>query len=91
MENLSDDQALELAENEDDFVPGSLDFDGVSPTDFEEFALDLISQCGFSNVDWRKGTPLAASPSDRGRDIVARKVLRDIDGHTNTKSAVHRL
>lgn len=76
-----DEQAVELAELDDDFALGSLDFDGLSPTDFEEFSFDLMVESGFSNVDWRKGTPLAASPSDRGRDIVARKPLRDIDGH----------
>jgi len=68
-------------EQEDDFALGSLDFDGLSPTDFEEFSFDLMAASGFSNVDWRKGTPLPSSPSDRGRDIVARKTLRDIDGH----------
>jgi hypothetical protein len=76
-----DEQAVELAESDDDFALGSLDFDGLSPTDFEEFSFDLMAESGFSNVDWRKGTPLPASPSDRGRDLVARKTLRDIDGH----------
>lgn len=66
---------------EDDFALGSLDFDGLSPTDFEEFCFDLISESEFTNVDWRKGTPLASSPSDRGRDIVAHKTMSDIDGH----------
>lgn len=74
-------RAPELGETEDDFALGSLDFDGLSPTDFEEFCFDLMAESGFSNVDWRKGTPLAASPADRGRDVVARKTQRDVDGH----------
>lgn len=85
MENDASEQTEEAApdaeETEDDFALGSLDFDGLTPTAFEEFCFDLVSESGFSNVDWRKGTPLAASPSDRGRDIVARKTLKDIDGH----------
>lgn len=76
-----DEQAGELAETDDDFALGSLDFDGLSPTDFEEFSFDLLSESGFFNVDWRKGTPLPASPSDRGRDLEALKTSRDIDGH----------
>ncbi|WP_271982963.1 restriction endonuclease [Pseudoclavibacter terrae] len=81
METEPEDQPDEISESEDAFALGSLDFSGLSPTDFEEFCFDLVSDSGFSNVDWRKGTPLAASPSDRGRDIVASKTLRDIDGH----------
>lgn len=77
----TEEQMPEPQEAEDDFALGSLDFDGLSPTDFEEFCFDLMSESGFSNVDWRKGTPLSSSPSDRGRDIVARKTLTDIDGH----------
>lgn len=64
-----------------DTTLGSLDFDALSPTDFEEFCFDLMAESSFTNVDWRKGTPLPASPADRGRDIVARKSLQDIDGH----------
>lgn len=60
---------------------GSIRFDGLSPTDFEEFCFDLMSECGFINVDWRKGTPMAASPADRGRDIVAQVERHDVDGH----------
>lgn len=76
----SEEDGLERNEAEN-FALGSLDFEGLSPTDFEEFCFDLISESGFSNVDWRKGTPLSSSPSDRGRDIVARKAMSDIDGH----------
>ena len=72
---------LDSDKDSDEFALGSLDFEGLSPTDFEEFSFDLMAESGFSNLDWRKGTPLAASPSDRGRDIVARKTLTDIDGH----------
>lgn len=84
MESEPDMQAeeTELAQSEsEEFTLGSLDFEALSSTDFEEFSFDLVAASGFTNVDWRKGTPLAASPSDRGRDIVAHKPLRDIDGH----------
>lgn len=60
---------------------GAVRFDALSPTDFEEFCFDLLSDCGFTNVDWRKGTPLDASPADRGRDIVAITEREDADGH----------
>lgn len=73
--------ATDPLESDNDFTLGSLNFQGLSPTAFEEFCFDLMAGSGFSNVDWRKGTPLASSPSDRGRDMVARKTLTDIDGH----------
>ncbi len=60
---------------------GAVRFDSLSPTDFEEFCFDLLSEVGFLNVDWRKGTPLNSSPSDRGRDIVAHLAREDVDGH----------
>ena len=60
---------------------GAVSFDGLSATAFEEFCFDLLSETGFVNVDWRKGTPKDASPADRGRDIVAQRDLSDIDGH----------
>jgi hypothetical protein len=57
-----------------------LDFDGWDPTDFEEFCFQLLDGLdGFSNVDWRKGTPKQASPADRGRDIVADVERIDVD------------
>jgi hypothetical protein len=59
---------------------GKLDFDGWDPTDFEEFAFQLLDGLdGFFNVDWRKGTPKQASPADRGRDIVADVERIDVD------------
>lgn len=58
-----------------------LDFEGFDPTDFEEFCFELLTGLdGFHNVDWRKGTPKAASPADRGRDIVAEVDRTDVDG-----------
>jgi len=50
-----DDEAMEVAGPERDFALGSLDFEGLSPTDFEEFCFDFMAESGFSNVDWRKG------------------------------------
>lgn len=60
---------------------GAVSFDGLSPTAFEEFCFDLLSETGFVNVDWRKGTPKGSSPADRGRDIVGQVERIDVDGH----------
>lgn len=59
-----------------------LSFANLDPTDFEELMFDLLVAVGFVNVDWRKGTPKKASPADGGRDIVAERVVKDVDGHT---------
>ena len=48
----------------------SVSFDGLSSTEFEEFSSDLLHASGFVNVDWRKGTGLASSPADKGREAV---------------------
>ena len=60
---------------------GAVKFDALSPTDFEEFCFDLMSETGFVNVDWRKGTSKESSPADRGRNVGAQHERRDIDGH----------
>jgi hypothetical protein len=78
---------VEVASDEigdDDFgdvTLGATEFDGFTPTDFEDFCFDLLSEAGFVNVDWRKGTPRASSPADRGRDIVAQLERDEPDGH----------
>lgn len=56
-----------------------LNFNKLSATDFEDFSFHLLSRLGFVNVDWRKGTPLASSPSDSGRDIVCQHAREDLD------------
>jgi hypothetical protein len=56
-----------------------LSFDDVDETEFEEFCFSLVTELGFVNVDWRKGTGLHSSPSDRGRDIVAYLERTDVD------------
>jgi hypothetical protein len=57
-----------------------LAFEGWDSTEFEEFCFQLLDRLqGFSNVDWRKGTPKPASPADRGRDIVAEVERVDVD------------
>jgi hypothetical protein len=83
-EDSADDEADEDWGAGDEWAEmlGAVRFDGLSPTDFEEFCFDLLSESGFANVDWRKGTPKDASPADRGRDIVAEFERSDIDGHT---------
>jgi len=57
-----------------------LDFDRLGPTEFEAFCYDLLNALEFINIDWRKGTGLATSPSDRGRDIVCQWEHTDVDG-----------
>ncbi len=66
----------------DDSMLGAIRFAGLSPTGFEEFCFDLLSELEFVNIDWRKGTPKESSPADRGRDIVAELDRTDVDGHT---------
>ncbi|MFU9026800.1 restriction endonuclease [Rhodococcus erythropolis] len=61
---------------------GAVNFEELSPTDFEEFCFDLLEAAGFENMDWRKGTPKPGSPSDQGRDIVACRSHSDVDGFT---------
>jgi hypothetical protein len=64
-----------------------LTFDGLDGTDFEEFCFELLCELdGFSNVDWRKGTPKKASPADRGRDIVAEVERIDVDGSKHVET-----
>ena len=58
----------------------SISFDNLSPIEFEEFCFDLLQKLSFFNIDWRKGTGLKTSPSDRGRDIVFQREYPDIDG-----------
>ncbi len=55
--------------------------DHLSDTQFEEFCYDLLGELGFVNLDWRKGTGLDSSPSDRGRDIECEIKVKDtVDG-----------
>ena len=57
------------------------DFADFNETEFEEFCFELLKGLpGFHNVDWRKGTPKASSPADRGRDIAAEVDHVDVDG-----------
>ena len=60
-------------------------FDHMTSTDFEQFCYELMQELGFVNVDWRKGTALAASPSDSGRDIVAERHVEDFDGSVHVE------
>jgi hypothetical protein len=55
-------------------------YDDMTDIEFEEFCFALLEELGFVNVDWRKGTGLNASPSDRGRDIVAERQIEEFDG-----------
>ncbi len=57
-----------------------ISFNKLSSTRFEDFCYDVINSSGFVNVDWRKGTGLASSPADKGRDIVCDLSRSDPDG-----------
>jgi Restriction endonuclease len=58
----------------------AITFDGLSSTEFEEFCSELLHAKGFVNIDWRKGTGLATSPADKGRDIVCDHLRVEPDG-----------
>ena len=88
MDDLEADPAENNPDGPDEFpadsaedMLGAVRFDGLSPTDFEEFCFDLLSEVGFVNLDWRKGTPKDSSPADHGRDIVGSVERTDMDGH----------
>lgn len=55
-------------------------FDSLTPAEFENFCYDLLEGLGFQDVDWRKGTALEHSPSDRGRDVVAVLRVEEVRG-----------
>jgi hypothetical protein len=60
-------------------------FDHLTPTQFEELVFELLVELGYTNVDWRKGTPKKVSPSDRGRDIEAERRHADVDGYEHVE------
>ncbi|WP_087750585.1 Eco29kI family restriction endonuclease [Paraburkholderia caledonica] len=55
----------------------SFSLDHLSSVEFEEFCADLLVDAGFYGLSWRRGTGLASSPADQGRDIECRKYSRD--------------
>jgi hypothetical protein len=57
-----------------------ISFNRLTDTEFEAFGFDFLHALGFVNVDWRKGTGLASSPADKGRDIVCQELREDVDG-----------
>lgn len=57
----------------------SFSLDHLNETEFEEFCYELLRELGFFNINWRKGTGLSTSPSDRGRDIECQRMVADID------------
>jgi hypothetical protein len=57
-----------------------IQFERLNPTDFEEFCFALLEKLGLQQINWRKGTPKPASPSDSGRDIEAIFQVADPDG-----------
>lgn len=52
----------------------------LDETEFENFCYDLLVEMGAKNISWRKGTGLASSPADRGRDIECYFEREDVDG-----------
>jgi len=55
-------------------------FKNLTCVGFEEFCFELLRRVGFSNLDWRKGTPKDSSPADSGKDIIAHQQREDVDG-----------
>lgn len=55
-------------------------FKNLTSIGFEEFCFELLRRVGFSNLDWRKGTPKDSSPADSGRDNIAHQQRQDVDG-----------
>ena len=50
-----DQDFTEMDLDETSALLNSISFEGLDPTDFEEFCRDLLIDQGFVNVDWRKG------------------------------------
>jgi len=69
-----------LLNNAGDLMLSQQEFslDHLTPTRFEEFCYDLLVEMGFSNVTWRKGTGMKASPADQGRDIECELLKNDV-------------
>ena len=63
-----------------------LTFAYINETKFEEFTFDLLHELKFVNIDWRKGTPKQSSPADKGRDIVAQQIVKDVDDATTLQT-----
>lgn len=58
----------------------SLEWDEIDYVKFEELICHLLGEIGFTNVDWRKGTPEPSTSPDSGRDIEAQLRKQDPDG-----------
>ncbi len=63
----------------------SFTLDHLNETQFEEFCYDLLHELNFKNLNWRKGTGLTTSPSDRGRDIECEFEREDVDRKKHTE------
>lgn len=46
----------------------------LTSVEFEELCYDLLTQEGFKNLSWRKGTGFDPSTADQGRDIEAQRI-----------------
>jgi hypothetical protein len=55
-------------------------FEHLTDGDFEELTYDLLASLGFTNLDWRRGSGKGGATADQGRDVVGKKLERDIDG-----------
>jgi hypothetical protein len=54
-------------------------FDHLDEVEFEKFCYELLTELGFRDLNWRKGTGLNTSPADSGRDIECNLEKIDID------------
>lgn len=63
-----------------------INFDNLTPNEFENFCCDLLLELGCHEINWRKGTAKQSSPSDFGRDIECLYTKRDyLLGETTTE------
>lgn len=53
----------------------------LTDREFEELTYELLKSLGFANLSWRRGSGLAGASADQGRDITAKRLEEDVDGH----------
>jgi hypothetical protein len=58
----------------------SFSLEHLTETEFEQFCYDLLQDMGYTELSWRKGTAMDASPADNGRDIECEYPFQGPDG-----------
>jgi hypothetical protein len=59
-----------------------INFDHLTPTQFEEFCYDLLANLWYKNLNWRKWTWYKTSPADWWRDIECTLEHQDPDNYS---------